>query len=182
MRLEVVMFLLFLGVHILPAALSAGAEPAADRVSRSFTQHILAPPQRVFDLLGPVKESEWADGWKVRMIYPASGEPQKGCIFTVPSEAGETVWTITTYDPKMFEIAYFVVWPGDHTVDIDIVLSKNADDTTAAHLTYTYTALSEAGAKSVAAFTEEKWNRHMTAWETAMNHYLVTGKLLPHHE
>jgi hypothetical protein len=36
----------------------------AKRVTHTYTQKLDATPERVFPLLCPVREAEWADGWQ----------------------------------------------------------------------------------------------------------------------
>ncbi|HUI53075.1 MAG TPA: hypothetical protein VLX60_14920 [Terriglobales bacterium] len=53
---------------------------------------------------------------------------------------------------------------------------RKIGDATTAHIQYTYTALSPEGNREVERFTET-WFRHkMQSWESAINHYLRTGK------
>jgi hypothetical protein len=47
---------------------------------------------------------------------------------------------------------------------------------TTAHIQYTYTALSLEGNREVERFTETWFHHKMQSWESAINHYLRTGK------
>jgi hypothetical protein len=38
------------------------------RVVHEYKQHNVAPPEKVFPLLCPVREGDWAPGWKYRLI------------------------------------------------------------------------------------------------------------------
>jgi hypothetical protein len=49
----------------------------------------------------------------------------------------------------------------------------------AADITYSHTSLGPAGDELVAKFTAEYYQKFMRAWETALNHFLTTGRLLP---
>lgn len=41
----------------------------AKRITRTYGQTINASPEQVFPLICPVRETEWLDGWRYRMIY-----------------------------------------------------------------------------------------------------------------
>ena len=43
------------------------------RVRRTYRQHLVAPPDAVFPLLCPVRETEWVQGWDPTLVVTASG-------------------------------------------------------------------------------------------------------------
>ena len=149
------------------------------RITHEYTQTNLAPPEKVFPLLCPVREADWVPGWEYRLIYSQSGVAELGCVFTTPNERGaETVWVVTEYDAAAFRIAFAWVWPGLATAQIRISLRRTAQDTTEADIRYSYTGLSPEGNREVARY-DESWFRHnMQRWEKAINHYLKTDSLI----
>ncbi len=151
----------------------------AKRVTRTHTQHILAEPARVFPMLCPVMEKEWAVGWDYQMVYSESGVAEPGCIFTTahPGEP-ETVWAITRYDKTRFEIEFTNFRPGITVCFIQISLDEAPDQTTLAHISYTFTSLSEKGNAFITHFTEAHYKQMMIDWEEELNHYLATGQQL----
>lgn len=149
------------------------------RVAHEYTQNNVAPPEKVFPLLCPVREADWVPGWLYRVIYSESGVAEYGCVFVTPNEDGtETTWVVTDYEPGSFHIAFAWVNPGLVAAQITISLSGSAEAPghTSALIQYIYTGLSPEGNREVERY-DPKWFRHkMQSWEEAINHYLQTGK------
>ena len=136
---------------------------------------------KVFPLLCPVREAEWLPGWKYRLIYSESGLAEDGCVFSTPNDVGpETVWMVTHYDPAAFKVAYAWVRPGMIATQLRISLSPAPNGKTSTHIHYLYTALSPAGNTEIDRnFTPEWFRSKMQSWETAINHFLRHGTLVP---
>ncbi len=151
----------------------------AKRVAHEYKQHNGAPPKKVFPLLCPVREGDWAPGWKYRLIFSQSGVAEPGCVFTTPNEDGtETTWMVTNYDPAAFRIAFIWVNPGLVATQLMISLERNAQGTTDALIRYIYTGLTPKGNREVERYSQEWFREQMESWEAAINHYLETGKLI----
>jgi hypothetical protein len=152
----------------------------AKRVSHEYTQTNDAPPEKVFPLLCPVRETEWVPGWKYRLIYSESGVAEDGCVFSTPNDSGpETIWMTTHYDPAAFTIAYAWVQPGMIATQLRIWLSPAPGGRTSTHIHFLYTGLSPAGNARLERYTPEWFRSKMQGWETAIDYYLRTGKLIP---
>jgi hypothetical protein len=63
------------------------------------------------------------------------------------------------------------------TAQISIRLEPGGN-ATSAHIQYTYTGLSPEGNREVERFNEDWFRLKMQGWQTAINHYLKTGKLI----
>jgi len=155
------------------------SEFQAKRVTHQYSQSNIAPPDKVFPLLCPVREAEWVPGWQYRLIYSQSGVAEAGCIFTTPNEDGsEATWVVTEYDPGKFRIGFVWVNPGLVLAQLRIQLHARGNSETTADIQYSYTGLSPEGNREVERY-DEKWFQHkMRSWEVAINHYLKTGKLI----
>lgn len=150
------------------------------RLVREYRQSILAPPERVFPLLCPVREKEWLRGWDCRMIYSRSGYAEPGCVFaTVHHGTAEAVWMVIDHAVPR-HVRFVRVTPGETAVEIDIRLAPAGADGSSVEVRYTYTALGPAGEQAIAAMTEESWLGMMDYWEQSMNHFLLTGQRLNH--
>jgi hypothetical protein len=149
------------------------------RITYEYTQNNVAPREKVFPLLCPVREADWVPGWQYRLIYSESDAAEHGCVFITPNEDGtETIWMVTDYDPASFRIAYAWMNPGLVAAQIRISLSRSSEalNQTSAFIRYTYTGLSTDGNREVERY-DQTWFRHkMQSWEAAINHYLQTGK------
>jgi hypothetical protein len=166
----------------------------ARRVAHEYTQTNPASPERVFPLLCPVREADWIPGWRYKLIYSESGVAELGCIFTtedrvVESEkylsrsngsdsvATESTWICTDYDPAAFRIAYVWIKPGRVATELWIQLSADSGQTRS-HIRFRYTGLSAEGNREVESYDRAWFENKMRGWETAINHYLSTGKMI----
>lgn len=151
----------------------------AKRVTRSYTQRVVATPDVVFPLLCPVREAEWLDGWDYELIYSASGFAEEGCVFK-SKQSGEpdTIWLITEHDKENYRIEFGRVTPESRVAKVNISLSDNQDGTTSANITYAVTALNEAGNEFVDRYTEESFRQAMVWWEKSINYFLQSGEKL----
>ncbi len=155
----------------------------ADHISRTQTIQLAAPPSRVFPLFEPIGEQAWAIDWKPAFRFPATGAAQAGMVFTtqVHEDESESIWTITAYDPANLQLTYLRLTPGSRVGIIDIRCEAAQDSTTLASITYTFTALSEDGNEFLSRLTEAHYQEFIASWEKAINHYLASGRALPHH-
>jgi len=153
---------------------------ASSRVSHEYTQTNDAAPDQVFPLLCPVREAGCVPGWQYSLIYSKSGVAEEGCVFTTPNEAGpETVWMVTHYDPAAFMIGFAWFEPNMIAAHIRIELAPATGGKTSAHIRYVYTGLSPAGNAVLERYTAEWFREKMQGWETAINHFLRTGSMIP---
>ncbi len=149
------------------------------RVTHEYTQTNNAAPEKVFPLLCPVREADWAPGWQYRLIYSDSGVAELGCIFTTPNPPSHTfpekTWIVTDYDPVSFRIAFVWVNPGRVATEIRIQLTRGSEASTLANIRYRYTGLSEEGNREIATYDADWFRNMMEGWQSAINEYLQTG-------
>lgn len=152
----------------------------AERIKKTYDLRFIAPPEKVFPLLCPVREYEWIDGWNCEMIYSESGFAEKDCVFTTrhPGEKEKTVWYMIEQDSENYKAGFLRVTPGSHAVKMQIRLKDNHDGGTDASFAYTCTALSGEGNLAIGHYVEQVLE-NTTAWlEKSMNNYLRTGQIL----
>ncbi len=151
---------------------SAGSH--VTHVSRTATIHLSAAPEQAFPLFTPIGEKLWSPEWNPQPRYPTSGEPEVGAVF-VTEHHGEhqyeptSVWVIAQYDPAQTLISYARVTPGVTAGLITVHCQPGDDEATLTNVTYTLTALGEAGEARLGAFTEAHYKQWMVEWETAIN-------------
>ena len=167
----------------------------ARRVTHEYTQTNTAAPEKVFPLLCPVREADWIPGWRHKLIYSDSGVAELGCIFTTDDSAvesekyssrsngrdassPETTWICTHYDPAAFRIAYIWIKPGRVATELWIKLTTADDGQTLSHIRFRYTGLSPEGNRDIESYDRAWFEMKMRGWESAINHYLTTGKLI----
>lgn len=144
-----------------------------NRISRSYEQHLLAPPERVFPLLCPVREADWIAGWDPLFVLSESGVAEQDCVFATENQAGRAVWFITRHEPPRHVEMVFIN-PALTACKLTIRLEPSAEGCTAT-VTYAHTSLGPEGDAFVAGFSAEHYVARMVDWETRLNHYLQTG-------
>jgi hypothetical protein len=150
---------------------------SAERTIKTATQHLLAPPDKVFPLLCPTREYDWIEPWKCRMVHSESGYAEQDCIFVTdfPVE-GEDVWVVSVYRPS--EEIQFVRFNGRRVIRYSIVLTDNGDGTTTAEWKQVITGLNEEGNRLLEGLTDEAYQQKISVLERLLNHYLTTGEML----
>lgn len=150
---------------------------SAVRVTRTATIRLIAPPDVIFPLFGPIDEQRWEASWHPTMLYPPSGATQRDTVFTAEHSDGTlSFWTIVAFDPAAFRIAYVRLHPATHIARIDIGCAGDAGGTTRAEVTYTFTGVSAPGNAYVETFTEPHYAEWLKAWEAAINRYLTRAE------
>jgi hypothetical protein len=151
----------------------------ATHITRSYEQTISADPTKVFDLLCPVKEAQWLEGWDYTLLHSESGLAEEGCVFLSRQEGEKnTIWMITKRDVQNREIEFVRATPESRIARLTIAVDEKEAQVSKVQITYVITALCEEGNQFLEAFTEEKFTGAMKFWEKSMNYYLETGKKL----
>lgn len=147
-----------------------------NRVSHSYRQRLDATPERVFPLLCPVRELEWAVGWAPLAVVSASGVAEADCVFVTPGEPAAT-WYVTRHEPERGFVEFIKVVPEVTACRITIRLQA-AGAGCEADVTYTHTSLGPRGDEFLRGFTAEHYRGFMQEWERELNHFLATGRML----
>jgi hypothetical protein len=82
------------------------------------------------------------------------------------------------YDPVAFRIAYVWIRPGFVATELWIQLSAADNGQTHSHIRFRYSGLSAEGNRLVEGYDRGWFEAKMRGWETSINHYLTTGKLI----
>ena len=150
-------------------------------ISHTTTIQLNAPPSEIVPLFTAKGECLWIVGWSPEYIYPASGDPQTGMIWkTKNHDQTDAIWVTANYDTVQNAVTYIKYTPDMHITRIDIQCDPVEDAQTLAQITYTLTALGEAGQADIIKFTEDHYTHWIASWEKALNYYLEYGEALPH--
>jgi len=149
-----------------------------NRATHTYRQSLHAPPAKVFPLLCPVRETEWAEGWLPDLVISNTGVAERDCVFITPDNAGKAIWYITRHEPEKWFVEMLKILAGVTACRLTIQLSENGDGCFA-DVTYSHTSIGPAGDEFVAKFTADYYQKFMQAWEKALNHFLKTGCRLP---
>ncbi len=153
-------------------------------VSRTATIHLSGPLAEVFPLFGPVREKDWAEGWDPRVIYSTTGLLDEHMVFQTkteyPGRESDKTWVVSRYDPKSAFIEYTVSTSARlYWITIRCEQDGGAE-ATRAEVTYTFTALTEAGEALIEKAARDMFARELKDWESAINAYLA-GAMPPRH-
>jgi len=149
-----------------------------DRVTRTYTQRLVAPPHEVFPLLCPVREADWLPGWDPLLVISASGLAEPDCVFVTSSQPSDAVWYVTRHEPQAGLVEMIRITPAVTACRLTIQLRATPGGCEA-EVTYSHTSLGPQGDEFVASFTEDFYRRFMQEWESKLNHYLRHGIALP---
>lgn len=148
-----------------------------NRVTRSYTQRLVAEPSAVFPLLCPVREADWLEGWDPVSVVTHSGVAEPDCVFVTPAAPSNAVWYITRHERDKGFMEMLKIIPLVTACKLTIQLRPVATGSEAC-ITYTHTSLGPEGDSFVASFTEDYYRRFMQDWEKRINHYLLHGAAL----
>lgn len=149
-----------------------------NRVTRSYTQRLVAGPSAVFPLLCPVREADWVDGWNPSSVVTRSGVAETDCVFVTPATPNDAIWYVTRHEPANGFVEMLKITPLVTACRLAIQLRPIATGSEAV-ITYTHTSLGPEGDAFVASFTDEYYGQFMQNWETRINYYLEHGSALP---
>jgi hypothetical protein len=143
------------------------------KVTRTYTQKMVAAAARVFPLLCPVRELEWVPGWPLKAAFTESGVAERDCVFVTENESGnDSVWMITRHEPETFFVEMVKITPTMTACRLEIQLAETGSHSCDAIVSYTHVALSRAGEDFVRSFTAESYEAMMKEWESEINAYL----------
>jgi hypothetical protein len=148
-----------------------------NRVSHTYTQHLAGRPSKVFQLLCPVREADWIDGWKPILVLSNSGVAEPDCVFITDAKVQDSIWYVTRHEPTRGFVEMIKITPAVTACKLTIRV-KPAKPGSTAEITYTHTSLGPEGDTYIAAFTAEYYTQFMREWESRMNHYLKHGTAL----
>jgi hypothetical protein len=141
------------------------------RATHTYRQRLRASAERVFPLLCPVREAEWAKGWAPQLVVSESGLAEQDCVFTTAEGEREAIWYVTRHEPERFFVEMLKITPKVTACRLDIQLVP-AGVECFADVRYSHTSLGPAGDRFVDGFTPEHYRQFMHSWETELNEFL----------
>jgi hypothetical protein len=98
------------------------------RATHTHRQRLFAPAAKVFPLLCPVREAEWAEGWLPELVISSSGVAERDCVFITPEKSGKAIWYITRHEPEKWFVEMLKILPGVTACRLTIQLSENGSE------------------------------------------------------
>lgn len=150
----------------------------APHVERHHIWNVPARPEKVFPLLCPVREYDWINGWRARLIHAPSGYAENGCVFeTRIAPFGTMVWVCTRYEPSKY-IEYTTFSDQGLIIRLRVTLCPRGDDTTILW-DRSWHSVDARGASLLSAWDDSKYDAMMEQHRIEMDHYLRFGTLVP---
>ena len=151
---------------------------APRRRQHSFTQELQGSPQEVFELLCPVREADWIEGWDPIWVQTHGGLAELDCVFATQEQGLQAIWVITRHEPAAGRVEMVKFLPERSVCRLSLEVLPEGDSRSSARVTYCLTSLGPLGDAQLEAFSEEYYVEFMRSWEARMNHYLATGERL----
>ncbi|OQW98259.1 MAG: hypothetical protein BWK74_04965 [Desulfobacteraceae bacterium A6] len=148
-----------------------------NRVTRTFTQQLVAEPTKVFPLLCPVREADWIDDWDPLVVFSESGAAELDCVFLTKASPSNAIWYINRHEPGKGFLEMIKITPTVTACKLTIQLCQ-VEGGSEAKITYAHTSLGPEGDAFVKSFTEDHYRQFMRDWEARINHYLSHGNVL----
>lgn len=148
------------------------------RTTKQYTMRLRGTPAAIFPLLCPVRESEWVEPWRCRMIFSASGHAEQDCVFQTefPQDGPRDTWVISRHErPTAVE---FVRVNARRVMRYTITLRSTTEGTTEAEWRQVITGLDADGDAFVEGLSDDEFRGRMGALERMLNHFLATGRML----
>jgi hypothetical protein len=138
---------------------------------RRLTGHLRVPcpPQQAYVLFTPRGEQRWAKGWEPRFAAPTGDDTTPGTVFETHAHGMAATWIVIDRVPGR-SIRYARVVPGHHAGTVAVSL-YGRDGRTEVSVTYELTALSQAGARQLAAFAAD-YPAFLQSWQEAIERSL----------
>ncbi len=147
---------------------------------KTHTMVLEAAPEAVFPLLCPVRESDWIESWRCRMIYSQSGFAEQDCIFQTdfPKDGPTETWVVCRYEPP--HLIEFVRVSTLRATRYTIMLHPIGGGKTEAEWRQVITGLTEEGDRLIEQEPGEAYRAQMEKLAEMLNHFLRTGRRLSH--
>lgn len=157
--------ILFLALGVVTLLAAAAQAPAP--VSNTGSFHLAATCARAMPLFTATGERQWAKDWQPQLL---SGSVQRGSVFrTRHGNDQTTTWVVTDYDPSTGHASYARLAEGANMGLVDV---RCTDELAGARVqvTYTLTALNDAGRRYVAHFLAgPHYHAMLEEWRAAVS-------------
>ncbi len=121
------------------------------------------PIDQAFTLFTPAGEELWVEGWAPRYIQPADGRTEAGMVFSTGAGDEITHWLLADFDRAAHRSRYVRCTPASRMTVVEVQCRAVDATRTAVEVSYTLTALNDAGAAAIAAF-ERGFVAMMDGW------------------
>jgi hypothetical protein len=135
-----------------------------ERALRAHSFDLPLPVSEAFRFFEPEGERAWAPGWNPVYVYPATGQPEKGMVFTTGEGDEHTIWIVMGYAPGAGAVEYARITPGARIAMVRVQCSAVDAANTRVAVSYEYTGLSEAGNAYVRSMDPPAYEAFIDSW------------------
>ena len=142
-------------------------------VTHSASFCIELPIEQAFPLFSPEGEKAWAPGWDYQNIMGTT-DLCEDYVFTTNHHdhaATEAIWIVKEYAPSSHIIAFYKIEPEEKIGVVTVRCSEIGAASTEISVTYKYIALSDAGERFIADFTEARYCDFIAEWRALLTKY-----------
>lgn len=123
-----------------------------------------APVDQAFMYFTPAGEELWVEGWQPAYLTPPDGRTQAGMVFTTGRGDELTIWTMVDFDRLAHHSRYVRCTPASRIGTVDVRCTAAGGDRTEVQVSYTLTALNEAGEQALEAFVGDRFAAMIDGW------------------
>jgi hypothetical protein len=125
------------------------------------------PVDQAFMCFTPAGEERWVDGWAPRYVHPADGRSERGMVFSTGSGDESTHWLLADFDRAAHRSRYVRCTPASRMTVVEVQCRALDATRTAVEVSYTLTALNDAGEAAIATF-ERGFVAMIDGWTAAL--------------
>lgn len=153
--------------------------PPSPGLRRAFAFEAALPSsaERVFPHLCPIREVEWIDGWRAKVVHSKTGVAEDNAVFETRIWGRET-WITSRYEPEALRVEYAIVSGRHATLRLDLALLPETGDRCRLRIARTYTGVDLPGRLKVGALTDAQVRGEDELLAAQLSHYLRTGEML----
>jgi len=136
--------------------------PAHVEHSGSFVLPL--PRDEAFPLFSAEGERGWVPGWNPSYLHPAEPSNDAGTVFRTTHGDEETIWLVLRYDEDEGVAVYARLTPGSRVGTVGVQCESLEEESTRVFVTYSLTAVAEAGNAFLAQFTADAYRHMLEEW------------------
>ncbi len=139
----------------------------------TFEHEVNASAATVFPLLCPVREREWVAGWQADLHYSDSGLVEQDCVFRVPKNGYDTLWSVAHYRPEQGELTFAIYHEGHYLEHLHIHVRVIAGARCRLTWRRVFTALDHVGETFLNQYTPAQFDSAMQGLADQLNRHLA---------
>ena len=106
-------------------------------------------------------------------MHPTTGNTEAGMVFTTGTGEDFTIWSLVDFDTVGYYSRYSRVTPALRAGTVEVRCESIDDATTNVDVTYTMTALTDKGKKSLKSFAGKPFEDMIDSWKQSIDQQLT---------